>query len=331
MKKIYINDYALYVPDFFESAEEIAVRSGLPESVVKEKLGINRKPVEKTLSTSEMSGESLKRLLSRGNFSKEDVKFLISAGSDFKDHYVWTMAPKLLEDAGIKDTYGFDLSSQCVGGLVALDIAKSKLLSMSGGVGILSVATKQSSIVNYSDPSSSFMFDFSDGSLAIALSAKVGKYEILGSSFISDGSFTDAVFSEFGERHMGKTDCSARLLHVDSGSDWKERMGKVSENYFMKVINESLQNSGISRDDIGYLAFLHTKRSFFNKVLFNLGLDEGKSTYLGNYGHMQGVDPFLSLRLAEESGRIEYGDYIVLVSSGTGWTWGSVVLKRTNK
>ncbi len=331
MKKIYITDYSLYIPDFFESAEEIAVKSGIPESIVKEKLGIKMKPVEKRLSTSEMSEESLRKLVNGKSFSKEDIKFLISAGSDYKDHYVWTMAPKLLNNIGIGDAYGFDLSSQCVGSLVALDVTRSKLQSMNGGVGIVSVATKQSHIVNYTDPGSSFMFDFSDGSLAISLSQKEGKYEVMGSSFISDGSFTGVVFSQFGERHTGNLDPASRLLCVDPGTEWKERMGMLSEKYFMKVIGESLKNSDISTDQIGYLAFLHTKRSFFNKVLGNLGLDERNSIYLENYGHMQGVDPFLSLHLAEESGKIKYGDYIVLVSSGTGWTWGSLVLKRTYK
>jgi 3-oxoacyl-[acyl-carrier-protein] synthase-3 len=331
MKKIYINDYSIYIPDSFESAGEIGLKSGLPENIVKDKLGINRKPVEKRLSTSEMAEQSLIKLINGGIVNKEKIKFLISAGSDYKDHYIWTMAPKLLSSIGIEGAYGFDLSSQCVGSLVALDMARSKVASMDGGTGLLSVATKQSHIVNYHDPGSSFMFDFSDGSLAIAMSQEMGKYEIMGSSFISDGSFTDIVFSGIGERHPGQPDSSYRFLRVDPGTEWKKRMGMVSEKNFMKVIYESLENSGISSSDISYLAFLHTKRSFFNKVLENLGLHKGNSIYLEDFGHMQGVDPFLSMRLAEESGKISPGDYIVLVSSGTGWTWGAMVLKRTYK
>ena len=148
MKKIYINDYSIYIPDSFESAGEIGLKSGLPENIVKDKLGINRKPVEKRLSTSDMAEQSLTKLINGGITSKEKIKFLISAGSDYKDHYIWTMAPKLLSSIGVDGAYGFDLSSQCVGSLVALDMARSKLASMDGGTGLLSVATKQSYIVN---------------------------------------------------------------------------------------------------------------------------------------------------------------------------------------
>lgn len=330
MKQVYINDFELYIPKTFDSASDISEKTKIPRNVVEEKLGIIQKPVEKELSTSEMSLISLRALFEKGAVDRNDVTFLISAGSDYKDRYVWTMAPKLVEELGLPSAYGFDLSSQCVGSLVALDMARSKIMASGKGTGILSVATKQNSIVNYSDPSSTFMFDFSDGSLAVALSQNVGKYEVLESSFISDGSFSDIVFSEFGERFTVNVDENSRFLRVDPGQEWKARMGSVSEKNFMKVIYESLKRSDVDVSQVGYLAFLHTKKSFYTKVLENLNLSHDRSIYLENFGHMQGVDPFLSLRLAEESGKIKHGDYIILVSSGTGWTWGATVLRRTD-
>lgn len=328
MKRVYINDFALYMPDTFDYSEDISERTGIPREVVVEKLGIKRKPIERSLSTSEMASRSLKALMEGGKVDRDEVRFLISAGSDYKDRYVWTMAPKLLHEIGLDSAYGFDLSMQCVGSLVALDMARSKVMVSGPGTGILSIATKQNSIVNYGDRSSTFMFDFSDGSLAVALSQEEGMYEIMESSFISDGSFTDVVYSEFGERYTENVDPNSRFLRVDPGQEWKERMGTVSENNFMKVIHESLERSSVKPEEIGYLAFLHTKKSFHTKVMNNLGLDSSRSIYLGDYGHMQGVDPFLSLRLAEDAGKIHGGDYILLVSSGTGWTWGATVLKR---
>ncbi len=64
------------------------------------------------------------------------------------------------------------------------------------------------------------------------------------------------------------------------------------------------------------------------KILKELGVSLDKSIYLEDYGHMQAVDPFLSLWLAEQSGKIRKGSIIVLVAAGTGWTWGATVLQR---
>ncbi len=46
---------------------------------------------------------------------------------------------------------------------------------------------------------------------------------------------------------------------------------------------------------------------------------------------MQSVDPFLSLRLAEIKNKIKEGDVVVLVSAGTGWTWGAYAIQRTSE
>ncbi len=59
-----------------------------------------------------------------------------------------------------------------------------------------------------------------------------------------------------------------------------------------------------------------------------LGIDRSKSIYLEDYGHMQGVDPFISLKLAEEKNLLRPGNLICLVSAGTGWTWGATVILK---
>ena len=103
-------------------------------------------------------------------------------------------------------------------------------------------------------------------------------------------------------------------------------MQKVSGENFKKVVVGSLQKSGYSLKDVSYFAILHMKRSFHRELLRSLGTDEQKSIYLEMYGHMQGVDPFLSLDLAERRHKIKKGDVVVMTSAGTGWTWGATTV-----
>jgi 3-oxoacyl-[acyl-carrier-protein] synthase-3 len=328
MKRVYIKDYNLYIPRTVMSYKELSRATGLPPFVVKDKQGIISKPIERKLSTSEMSIASLKPLARRNKQETERAKFLIFAGSDFKDHYIWTIATKIGWEALHKKILAFDISSQCVGSLVALDFAKSKLMTLDNyrASGFVTLSTKQSMIVNLKKPSLAFFDDFSDGAVSVLLSNESGRYEVLQSSFISDGRLSEIVWAPFGERHWGKRGQWGYQVHLNDKGNWRAELEKTSGENFKEVIRESLKESGYGIEDVSYLAILHMKRSFHLRILRELGIEESKSVYLDMYGHMQGVDPFLSLRIAERRGMIKEGKVVVLVSSGTGWVWGATTI-----
>jgi len=308
-----IVDMGFYIPKANHTYEDISSFSGLPPEVVRDKLGVIRKPVETELELEEMAYRSSMPLLVDGR--AERIGVVVYSGSDAKGKLVWTLAPKLGYMLGLKNYYGFDVSSQCVGGLVGLHIS-SKLASGSGYV-LLSVATKQSWLVDYSDPSSTFMYDFSDGSMSALIAKDEGRYEVLSSSFLSDGWFGDVVYA--GESHSKLT------VHEVGG--WRDRMKSESKKNFVYVVEEALRQAGASTRKIGFLGLVHMKRSFHRELLDSLGLSEERSVYLEDYGHMQGVDPFLALDIAAKQRMIRRGDLVVLASAGTGWTWGASVLE----
>lgn len=66
----------------------------------------------------------------------------------------------------------------------------------------------------------------------------------------------------------------------------------------------------------------HTKRSLFEALLSALGLPEFQAVYLSDYSHLSAADPLLGLYLARQEGRLRDGDVVVLVSVGTGYSWG---------
>lgn len=310
-----IAEMCFYIPETYVDYRHVARLSGLPESVVVEKLGLRRKPVEKELGVVEMAHRSASPLL-RSREEKEGVKVVVYAGSDAKGRGVWTAAPKLGHMLGLPHYFGFDVSAQCVGGLVGLYVG-SKLVSPTRRV-LLSVPTRQSQLVDYGDRASTFMYDFSDGAVSMVISWDEGKYELLGSSFLSDGWFSDVVYSE--------SRAPDRLV-VHEVEGWRERMEASSLSNFLYVVEQALADSGLGKTKIDFLGLVHMKRSFHSSLLRALGLGGNQSVYLEEYGHMQGVDPFLSLRLGEQKGLVRAGNTVVLVSAGTGWTWGACVLR----
>ena len=329
MRKVWIKDYSLYVPRTGTGYREIARANGLPPSVVRDMQGIVRKPIERKLSTSEMSIKTVRALVGRNRGAARTTEFLVYAGSEFKDHYIWTIAPKIGWEALHRNVLAFDLSSQCVGSLVALDFAKSKLETSrsENASAIVTVSTKQSMLVNFKDPRLAFINDFSDGGVSVLLSTEGGgKYEVLQSSFVTDGRFSEVIYAPFGEKHTSRRSGWDYRTLLKETKDWREEMQKVSASNFKKVILDSLEQSGFGAKDVAYLAILHMKRSFHDQILRELGMPQERTTYLDRFGHMQGADPFISLDIAERGHRLKKGDVAVLVSAGTGWTWGATTV-----
>jgi 3-oxoacyl-[acyl-carrier-protein] synthase-3 len=91
------------------------------------------------------------------------------------------------------------------------------------------------------------------------------------------------------------------------------------------VVREAIARSGCHGPD--FLIPLHTKRSLFETLLSTLGLAESQAIYLSDYGHLSAADPLLGLYLAREAGRLRNGDVVVLLSAGTGYSWGATVLR----
>jgi 3-oxoacyl-[acyl-carrier-protein] synthase-3 len=107
----------------------------------------------------------------------------------------------------------------------------------------------------------------------------------------------------------------------------KARLEQVSMANFLGVIKDAVSRSEAKLEDISYIALLHMKRSAHHHILEALGLAEDQSIYLEDYGHLGQLDQILSLELAQEAGKLNSGDLVVLVAAGIGYVWNAICLR----
>src|SRR5262249_38265800 len=107
----------------------------------------------------------------------------------------------------------------------------------------------------------------------------------------------------------------------------KETMDRISEAYFITVVQQAAQASGAQPNEIAFLALNHMKPSMHRQILSQLGLSEAQSVYLEDYGHIGAPDQVLALELAEQAGALHDGDLVVLASAGLGFTWGATAVR----
>jgi 3-oxoacyl-[acyl-carrier-protein] synthase-3 len=327
-----IRSFGTYIPKTYQSAKEIAEKSGIPEDVIREKFGVYQKPVADAHETTSFMGiEAAKKALEREDIDPLSIDVVIWNGAQHKDYQCWLAGIKVAEALGAKNAWSFDMEAMCGSMMTGLDLAKSILISHADYTRVLLVSGyRNNDLISYDVPETSFMFDIGAGGAAVLVEKGYEKNLILESSFKIDGSFSeDCTVKGGGTKHWPPEPGVEKNLHftIDDPESFKEKLKDKTLKNFFHVIRDSLEKSGSSTEAIDYLAILHFKRSTHEYILNELGLEAEQTTYLEKFGHIGQNDQIISIEEGLKSGKISDGDTIVLVGAGLGFVWASTVIR----
>lgn len=323
--------WGTHFPQQVQTAADLVTVTGIPETVLREKMGINQRHVagqEDTVTM--MASRAAERALEQAHISADHVRLVISHGSEHKDHLVWNAASKIQHNIGAVNAYAFEIYALCAGAPIAINVARSMMQTDPNlEYVLLAAGSRENDLINFHNERSRFMFNFGAGGGAMLLQRGANKNIILGASAITDGSLSESVI--LTEAAVGDgTEIVGELrgrLDVTDQHYMAERLGATSLDNFVRVIRESVESGGAKLSDVRFLGITHMKRSFYLEILNAVGLTAEQSVYLENYGHVQSVDQVLALELGLAQGKIKPGDVIVLAGAGTGYTWSAVSLR----
>ncbi len=320
---------ATHLPAARMTSAELADRTGLPEWVIRDKLGIHEKGVAGPDDhPHEIAVNAGRAALKRAALDPGEIDLVISITEEYKDYPLLTTGIALAGDLGLKNAWAFDVAQRCGTGVLALKLAKDIMRSdprvrhalIAGGY-------QNSDLINYQNPRVRFLYNLGAGAGAVVVSRDGPGHRILGSSVLTDGSFSRDVVAPRGGTKAQLGDWDRPFLDVPDPAGMKKRLEARSMANFLHVVREALKESGALDKQIGYLSLLHMKRSAHAAILRALHLESSQSTYLENYGHLGQIDQILSTELAVREGRIHAGDYVVWVSAGIGYAWDAVVIR----
>ncbi|HEV8194874.1 MAG TPA: beta-ketoacyl-ACP synthase, partial [Ktedonobacterales bacterium] len=113
--------YATYLPEQVQDAAYIAEQSGMPEEVVREKLGIRAKRrAGYEDQTSALAVRAARLALARADLPPEELDLIVYSGSMHKDFYVWSAANRIQYLLGASNAYAFELAALCTTNVLAL-------------------------------------------------------------------------------------------------------------------------------------------------------------------------------------------------------------------
>lgn len=328
-----IAGFGVYTPEAQMSAAELSRATGIPEDVIALKFGVRRKAIAGTEDTTSVMGIKAARLaLADAGIEAAEVDLVIWCGAQHKDYLCWLAGLRVADAIGAKDAWSFDMEAMCGSMMAALDVAKSMMLTREDLSTVLLVSGyRNNDLIDMAEPSTRFMLDIGSGGAACVLKKNLGRNVVLGSAFKGDGSLSlDCVVPVLGSKAWPPSDGDLAKAHfmVPDEASFKARLGEKTLPNFYAVIDRALNLSGgLGRQDIDYLAVLHFKKSAHDAILVELGLDESKTTYLDEYGHVGQNDQLLSIRLGLDAGKIIDGDTLVLVGAGLGFVWAATVVQ----
>lgn len=322
-----------YTPKTFITAAEISERSGIPEWVIRDKMGILRKPIPgRDDHTNAMGLWAAQDALRQADFPPEEIDLVLCTTEEWKEYPLWTAGIKLAYDLGARRAWAIDVQMRCATTMATLQLAKAMMLSDADvNTVLIAGGYRNGDFLDYTNQRSRFAFGLSAGGGAILLRKGHPRNQLFESAVRVDGSFSldvlipaggtmEPLTAEALSAHRNRLDCP-------DPEGMKERLDALSMQNFLGVMDDALAKSGFSRGDIDYLNILHIKPSAHQYILNELGLREDQSYYLSEYGHIGQQDQPLSIKLGVESGRLGDGMLMVMVAAGIGYAWSASVVR----
>ena len=324
-------EVGVYVPPEWMPAADIAAASGIEESVLIERFGLDGKHIAGPADhVSTMGAKAAQQALQRAGIDPTDVDVVAYFGSMGKDYQVWSASPKIQQLIGATNAWALEMSMVSCGAPVALHVAAAMMRGDPSISRMLLVGgSRESHLLDYTNHRSRFMFNFGDGAAAALLGRGPGVHEVIASKIISDGAFADDVAVFAGGTRLPAShetlDAGRHFLDVADPAAMKERLDPVSGPAFLEVVGDVCDAVGVAPRDVALVALLHTKRSFYDWIVAQLDLAEERVVYLRRHGHMSGIDPLVGIDMHRES--LQPGDLVLCLSAGTGYTWAATMLR----
>ena len=333
--KVGIVSYGLYLPGDFETAEEIAAKSGLSRAEIVREIGLEKKckPTQDDLPVI-MARKAAENALenTKGIITPADIDVVLWTGEEYKDYIAQTASIRVQEEVKAYNAWAFDIIGQGTPSLVGIRLARDLMVGDAAvNTVLLAGGTRDYDLVNYKDPATRWLLPTSASGAAIILRRDYANNSILGMAKIVDPEMADEVYVPVGGTvnpyTVDNVETKGMFYNVFHPSLMDEYLKKRMPKRIVEVITKALDDAGMDGKKLDYLAMRYLLPEQRKKVLNALAIDESKSDDLSDSGYHGPNDVIISLDRAAQKEMVKKGSIVVLVSAGIGFTYAAAVLQ----
>lgn len=329
-----ISGLGYYVPENVVTNDDLSKIMDTNDEWIQERTGIKerRHIIRGEDTTTSMGVKAAEIAIQRANVAKEDIDFVIFATLS-PDYYFPGPGVLVQRDLGLKTVGALDVRNQCSGFVYAISIA-DQYIKTGMYKNILVIGSEvHSTGLDMTDRGRGVSVIFGDGAGAAVLSREEDVTKgILSTHLHSEGQHADELVLK--APGMGKRWVTDIIADNDPNDEsyYPYMNGQfVFKNAvvrFSEVINEGLQANNLQVSDINMLVphQANLRISQFIQQKFKLS-DNQVYNNIQKYGNTTAASIPIALTEAWEQGKIKSGDLVVLAAFGSGFTWGSVIIR----
>ena len=330
-----ITGLGYYVPENVVSNDDLSKVMDTNDTWIQERTGIKeRRHVVKGSddTTTTMGVKAAKIAIERAGIDKNDIDFIVFATLS-PDYYFPGPGVLVQRDLGIDTVGALDVRNQCSGFIYAISVADQYIKS---GMykNILVIGSElHSHGLDMSTRGRGVSVIFGDGAGAAVLSREEDTAKgILSTHLHSEGQHAEElslIAPGMGKRWV--TDIVAEndpndesyFPYMNGQFVFKNAVVRFSE-----VIMEGLGKNKLQPTDINLLVPHQANLRISQFIQKKFGLtDDQVFNNIMKYGNTTAASIPIALTEAWESGKVNSGDLVVLAAFGSGFTWGSAIIR----
>ena len=324
-----------YVPDNVVTNDDLSKVMDTNDAWIQERTGIKER--RHVVSgdgdtTTTMGVKAAKIAIERAGIDKDDIDFIIFATLS-PDYYFPGPGVLVQRDLGIKTVGALDVRNQCSGFVYAISIA-DQYIKTGMYKNVLVIGSElHSHGLDMTTRGRGVSVIFGDGAGAAILSREEDNSKgILSTHLHSEGQHAEEL--SLIAPGMGKRWVTDIIADNDPNDESYfpymngQFVFKNAVVRFSEVIIEGLEKNKLKSTDIDLLVphQANLRISQFIQKKFKLTDDQVFNNIM-KYGNTTAASIPIALTEAWEKGKVNEGDLVVLAAFGSGFTWGSVIIR----
>lgn len=324
-----------YVPENVVTNDDLSKIMDTNDEWITERTGIKeRRHIKKGdgNSTAVMGAKAAKIALERSGISKDDIDLIVFATLS-PDYYFPGCGVQVQEMLDINTCPALDVRNQCSGFVYAISVA-DQFIKTGMYKNVLVIGSENhSGGLDFSTRGRSVSVIFGDGAGAAVLTRSDHNGQgILSTHLHSEGKHALELSLKGPSTNYWVPEIIKDNPQGDDIPYYPYMNGqfvfKNAVQRFSEVINEGLQANGLEVSDIDMLIphQANLRISQFIQQKFRLNDDQVYNN-IQRYGNTTAASIPIALTEAWEEGRVKDEDIVVLAAFGSGFTWGSAIIK----
>ena len=275
-------------------------------------------------STSDLAANAALAAMENAGITADEIDLILVA-TITPDMFFPSTACFVQHKIGAKNAACFDVSAACAGFLYAIEIAQQFITSHTYDTILVIGAEKLSSIVEWTDRNNCVLFG--DGAGAAILRHRGGGHGVVSTFMGSDGGLSDILYIPGGGSKfpVTKENADQRLNCIKMNGKETYKHAVIS---MLDAAQRALAEANLTPEDLACIIPHQANLRIIEAIAHRLDVPmERFMVNLDRYGNTSAAAVAIALDEANRTGRMQVGDYVLLVVFGGGLTWASSVIQ----